>query len=256
MNPMYIKKIRKILYIVCAVLVLIAAAFSVFRFVQEKKDEKLTEEKNLQNRFSYSSYRFNEAGKIDPAKVNLEDYVSLKQFGQFYIFDNSEFLEQALESTYVSVIDNGYYINNKCFSCDLGENWHCLFFGNDENYLPFYLKISSDWSRTEWYVRKDFSIPKANLNRVSEIIVVSNTEAKTLPSNSVENSDLYRINTESTIKATDRKIINQCVACYKKNSFVYDESFDFVTEAKENSQSGFILAGFENSNVYQCIGVY
>lgn len=256
MDPKYLKTIRKILLIVCGVLLLAAAAVFIVRFTESKKDEKITEEKNQQDQFSYSSYKFNEAGKIDPESVNLEDYVPIQQFGKFYVFDNSAFLEQALEETYIMNIDNEYYINNKCYSCDFDEKEHYYFFGKDENSLMFCLKIGSRWDKTEWLVRKDFRVPRINLNRVSEIIAIGNLEAKSLLSKSLDNSDLYRINADSASKVTDRKIINQCAERYKDGEFVYDEEFDFIAEAKGNSLSGYVLAGFENSSLYQCIGVY
>ena len=99
-------------------------------------------------------------------------------------------------------------------------------------------------------------MPRINLNRVSEIITVGNVEAKELLSKSLDNSDLYRINADTAVKITDKKIINQCAKNYKEGTFVYDENFDFIADKKEKTLSGYVLAGFENSNLYQCIGVY
>lgn len=256
MDPKYLKKLRKILLIVCGVLILAAAAVFIVRFAEGKKDEKITEEKNNQSKYSYSSYEFNEVGELDPSEVNLDEYVSVKQYGRFYLLDNSEFLKQALESTYVTVIDNEYYIDNKCFSCNLNSSEHYYFFGNDKNNLQFYLKVGSGWDKTEWFVKKDYVPPTVKLNRVSEIIVVSSNDTKELLSKSLDNSDLHRINTEGALKITDREIINQCITCFKKEKYVYDDSFEVITEAKEKSLCGYVLAAFDNSCVYQCIGAY
>lgn len=257
MNPKYIKTIKKVLIIVCAVLVLAAVVITAFRFIESKKDDRITEEKNKQDRYSQVSYRLNEVGELYASDVNLADYEPVSQFGQFYVLDNSELLEQSLEFTYNTAVDNEYFVDNRCFSCEFDGKSHYFFFGEDEDNLPFYLKISSKWDKSEWYVRKDFIPPTAKLNRVSEIIVISESAAEELLSKSLGNSDLRRINADEMLKITDKDKIKQCVSRYQNGKYAYDEKFDSsIAEAKEKTMCGYILAGFENSNVYQCIGVY
>lgn len=257
MNPKYQKLIKRILIILCGLLIVAAAVVSVLRYVEEKKDTEITDEKNNQTKFSYYSYDFNEIGSVDYKDINLDDYVPLTQFGEFYLADNDEMFERALELTYISEIDYSYYINNECYSCEIEGNDHYYFFGKDKDNLMFYLKINEKWDISEWYVRSDFAVPTAKLNRVNGIVIVSTNEAEDLLSNSLENTDLRRINTEDAINITDKETVKKYVKHYKEGTYIFNESFDGnIKTAKEDSMCGYVLASFENSEVLQCIGVY
>lgn len=257
MNPKHQKLIKKILIIVCCTLIAAAAAVFIISRVEEKKDAAITEEQDNQTKFSYSSYKLNETGSVNYSEINLDDYVPISEFGEFYLADNDEMFERALELTYISEIDYSYYINNECYSCEIEGSDHYYFFGKDKEHLMFYLKINEKWDISEWYVRSDFSVPSAKLNTVNEIVIVSTNEAEDLLSNSLGNTDLRRIDKESAITITDKEIVDKYIKQYKEGSYVLNETFDEnIKAAKEKSDRGFILASFENSDVLQCIGVY
>lgn len=257
MNPKYIKKIKKILLISGCVLVVAAAVVFAIRYLDEKKENEITEEKNNQTQFSYSSYKFNEVGSVDYSEINLDDYVPLSQFGEFYLADNDEMFERALELTYISEIDYSYYIDNNCYSCEIDDDYHYYFFGKDTDHLMFYLKINEKWDISKWYVRTDFTVPNAKLSIVDKIVIVSTNETEDLLSNSLSNNDLRRIDTESAITITDEDTVDRYVKHYKEGTYVFNETFDDgIEKAKEDSLCGFVLVSFKNSDVLQCIGVY
>lgn len=256
MNPMLVKKIRKVLFIVCGVMVAAAAVIFLIRFIGTKLDNKKLEEKKNELKYSYSSYEFNSSGPVTPSEVNPVGYIPLKQLGDFFIADNALMLEQSLELTYNASIDYGYYIDNRCYSYEPGDGYHYAFFGKDKTSLPFYLKISNEWDKAEWYVKPDFTPPSASVSRVEKILLVSRDSSSKLLSNSLRNHDLRRIDERDAIVITDESKIHDYVNRYKDGVYVFNETFEDIATAKSASSCGYILAAFENSNIYQCIGTY
>ncbi|MCQ2480187.1 MAG: hypothetical protein MJ120_06045, partial [Clostridia bacterium] len=178
-------------------------------------------------------------------------------YDDFYIADNSLMTEQMLELTYNSELDYEYYIDNSCYSCKVdSEEGHFFFFGKDESYLPFYLKIDSKCTNCQWFVRRDYVPPSVNTDAVEKILVVDARMADKLPSNILENKDLPRINADNIFKITSENTIQSFIERYRNEAYVFTEKYDEIKEAKAKSMGGYVLASFKDENVYQCIGTY
>ena len=250
------KTVRKILLILCGILLLAAVAVSVLKYISVQKENQALEEKSYQSKFSAEYYEMDVAGEISPDKVSLGSYVPLKEYGEFFINDKSDMLEQTIELTYNSNVDNKFFIKNKCYSCKINDENHYYFFGNNEDNLAFYLKFSKDWDRSEWYVLKSFFVPDVRYDAVDEILIIKTDAARGLPSRSLSAKDLRRISSVGLASTTDKTAINNYVARYNDGVYVFTDYFDEIKKAKESSESGYVLASFKNYNLYQCIGIY
>ena len=250
------RMVRDILAVVCSVLIVVAAAISVFKYISAKKENQALEEQSNQSRFSAEYYEMNIAGEVSPDKVNLGNYMPVKQFGEFFINDNHKMLEQAAELTYNSNVDNKFFIKNNCYSCEINDENHYYFFGNDENSLAFYLKFSKEWDTSEWFVLKNFLTPDVRYDSVDKIMIIKTDTARGLPSRSLSAKDLRRINADSLASTTDKAAIDRYLSRYNDGVYVFTDYFDEVKKAKESSESGYVLASFKNYNLYQCIGTY
>lgn len=249
-------RLKKPLLIITAIVIAAAAIITVIRFIDNKKEQKAFEVNNAKPKFSHESYRFGEAGALDPSEVNLSDYIPLKEFGSFFLSDDAEMLRQAMELTYVSVFDYKYFIDNNCYSYDNGGKNHYYFFGSDKTYLPFYLKISENWGVAQWYVLKDYAVPTVNVKKIKSIIIVDALAPTELLSNSLETFDLHRIDTKNAVIIEDEKEIREYLEKYNNKIYVFNDKTEGIAKAKENSDSGYVLASFENSSILQCIGAY
>lgn len=250
------KMVRDILAVICSILIVAAAAVSVFKYISIKKENQGLEEKSNQSKFSAEYYEMNIAGEITPDKVNLESYISLKQFGEFFINENPMMLEQAARLTFNSNVDNKFFIKNNCYSCEMGDENHYYFFGDDEKSLVFYLKISKEWDKSEWFVLESFFAPDVTYDLVDKIMIIETDAARGLPSRSLSAKDLRRINADGLASTTDPAAIAKYISRYNDGVYVFTDSFDEIKKAKESSGSGYVLASFKNHNLYQCIGTY
>lgn len=253
-----IKIIRRILIVACGILLLAAAAFTVSRHFSTQKENQALEEKRKQSQYSADYYEMNIVGEISPDEVNFANYIPVKQFGDFFINDNAKMLEQTVELTYNSNVDNKYFIKNNCYSCKTDDEAHYYFFGNDEKSLPFYLKISKNWDISEWYVLENFRLPDVRFDIADSIIIIKNDTARGLPSRSLSSKNLCRINDNDALASvSDNAVIDRYLARYNEEVYVFtDVTFDEIKTALESSESGYVLVSFKNFNLYQCIGTY
>ena len=252
-----LKKIGKTLLIICGILILTAVGVTVFRYISNQKENQALEEKRKQTQYSADYYELNIAGEISPDEINFANYVPMKQFGEFFINDNSKMLEQAAELTYNSNVDNKYFIKNHCYSCKTDDEAHYYFFGNDESSLPFYLKISKNWDISEWYVLENFRVPDVRFDMADSIYVFKNYTARGLPSRSLSSKDLRRINADDALASvSDNAVTDRYIARYNESAYVFNDTYDEVKKALESSECGYVLVSFKNYNLYQCIGTY
>lgn len=228
----------------------------IIRFIDTKKEEAEFEKNNSLPKFSYESYKFNEIGTLDPKEVNLGSYIPLNESDSFFLNENTEMLNQAMELTFISTFDYDYFIDNTCFSCDFNVSDHYYFFGKDKSYLPFYLKINKTWDIAEWYILKDFAVPTVNVKKVSSIIIVDSLAPSQLLSNSLETFDLRRIETGNAVTITDSKIIWNYIDKYINKAYVFNEKDEEIAAVKEKHDCGYVLASFEGSSLLQCIGTF
>lgn len=250
------KKLKKTLLIVSIVFVVAAAAVTVWRFTDVKSDNRKLSENKQSKTDAAVLYDFEEAGALNLPESKLREYITLGQFGDFYVSDNEQMLVQAIEQTFVSAMDCKYYIDNRCYSCGFDDGYQYRFFGTDENNLPFYLKISGDGKSAQWYVKNGLSVPYVGKDKVSEIILLKTSDVQTMTFHSADDSDLRRINPDDGISVTDKDVIDKYIMRYSNGNYVFDDKLDDIKKAKENSDCGYVLAHFENSNIYQCIGSY
>ncbi len=251
------KQTKRMLAVVCCALLAVAAVISVFKIVGIKNKNETLEQKKQETKYTIDSFRLNIKGEINPKSVNIGDYISLQDFEEFYVADNSLMLEQMLELTYNSEMNYDYYIDNSCYSCKVdSEEGNFFFFGKDESYLPFYLKIDTKCTNCQWFVRADYVPPTVNTDKVEKILIIDGLTADKLPSNILENKDLPRLNTEKLLTVTDKKTVEDFVERYRNEVYVFTEKYDEIKEAKAKSMGGYVLAVFDSENVYQCIGTY
>ena len=251
-----IKIVGKILAVICGILILAAAGITVFRHLSTQKENQALEEKRKQSQYSVDYYKLNVAGEISPDDVNLNNYISVKQFGEFFINDNSEMLEQTAELTYNTHVDNKYFIKNNCYSCNIDDMAHYYFFGNDEKNIPFCLKISKEWDKSEWLVLRNFRVPDVRFDKADGLMVIKSYMANGLPSRSLSAKDLCRINDDGLAFTDDSSVIDRYIERYNEGAYVFTSTFDEVEKALESSDSGYVLVSFKNYNLYQCIGTY
>ncbi len=250
------KKLKKTLVIVCIVLVAVAAAVTVWRTIDIKADNSQLKKEKESKTDAALLYDFEEAGTLNLSEDELKKYIPLEQYGNFYASDNEEMLLQAIEQTFVSAVDCKYYINNHCFTCNFGDGYQYRFFGKDETDLPFYLRISPDGKITQWFIRNGYIVPFVEKDVVSEIVLLKTADVSSLGSHSADGFDLRRINPSDGIIIKDKSVIKEYITRYNDENYVFDDRLDDIKAAKEKSDSGYVLAGFGNGSIYQCIGAY
>lgn len=256
-KPFSIDNYKKIIIIVALVMLAIVVGIFAVKQVVKNKDQKEFEAKSSEVRYSAADFGLEEAGTISPDNVNFGNYISLEEYGAFYDFDNQKMLQQTIEKTYnTEGLDYEYFIGSKCYSCDVSGNEHYYFFGSDESSLYFYLKINEKFNEAEWFVRSDFTPPEAERNRIVRLHIVDRNDVASPMSKSLLGNGLQIVGGSDGIVVDDEETIEKYTEFYNNENYVFGDTLDEIKEAKENSDCGFVLAEFENQNVYQCIGTY
>lgn len=179
--------------------------------------------------------------------VNMDDYIGLDCYtGKTYGFNR----ENGMFSQFNSLGKGSYryYINNKMI--DVGKDAskeHCFLVMDESRNYNFCYKLANDYRYSDWYIKKDYTIPNIMTDHVKCIMIIPKE-------NIVVNNvlEIPRVNTDNYLLINDERLISKCITTYKASN----ENLDFLKSEMNISLVGeyIVLAVFDNDAIYQFLG--
>ena len=217
---------------ITTILVVSLIVFSVLGAVQNVQNERI---EMLGDEFSIRYYR------LMGDKIKMKGYNELDE-----------------KMLYTDENDTGhslcsYYIDSDCcYSLKSYDNKK-FFFGPNDRDLQMCVKFVNGFSDARWHAREDYTLPDIKKERIKRLLVVGE--------NSV-NSDLLQggISCFSIVENDKgnaeyiykRELIQSCVSQFENGN--YDLSSLNLCTPPNESDYYLVLAEFEDSVVYQCLG--
>ncbi|MCQ2471433.1 MAG: hypothetical protein MJ147_05285 [Clostridia bacterium] len=216
---------------------LFVISFLTFAIILTAKDSKVEYVENLGNDFGIHYY------------MPIGNKVKMKEYNR--LDDSMLFTDNEIKPHTVS----RYYVKNEdCYSHKSYDEKK-FFFGTDNRDLQLCAKFTDGYSEAHWYAREDYTVPSVDKNRIEKIIVagVDCAESDLAKSGfgcfaTVKND---KSNTESV---TNEDTITTCVESFGDGQ--YNLSGITLPRPKTPSDYYIVLAAFEDSAAYQCLGFF
>lgn len=189
----------------------------------------------------------------DQIHLNFEvfdDYININEttFGGRSFIDMNENWCDFDDDAYCQY--NKYYVNNnECIEETITDDAYRYYFGIDIKFPELIFEVASDYSKKEWLVRKQYQFPKVGSESIKNILLISTEHVGYM--HTVHNG-LCRLNYSAAIVVEDETLKDKIINDYLVENFDYDyiSSYGIVDTTTEY----LVLAEFENSVVFQCIG--
>lgn len=182
---------------------------------------------------------------VDAGTVNLENYVSIKtlKFNGKSFADYNEGMSE--EYHYY----NRYYVDNVGLQ-EINADLNRYLYGADSANPDFVFDVSKDYKSNEWLIRKDYELPSVGKDEVTELLLIDSEHVKDRKIESV----VQRIDITKTAHVIeDEAVKKQVIDQFLSGDCMFYESVRSYTHTEKPAQY-LILAKFENSVIYQCVG--
>ncbi len=179
---------------------------------------------------------------------DMNDKVKMKNYHEL---DNT--LLCAEDSRFKHTLFKYYIDKQECYSVKDYNNKQ-FFFGPNERDAQLSVRFIKGFDDSEWYIRNDYELPDVGKDEIQRIVIVgiSNLESED-PDDELrcvsfgdEGSNVEYIHNKDKI--------DECVAKFQSGNY-YFEDLEVCAPA-EKSDYYLVLAEFEDSVVYQCLGYF
>lgn len=190
----------------------------------------------------------------DQIHLNIDivnDYVAINEmtFGGTSFADVNENWYDFNDGTYCMY--NKYYVNNNvCIEEKSTDEAYRYYFGTDIQTPDLIFEVSSDYSNQRWLVKKQYQFPEVGYNKVKNILFIPMEHENYMDAFSPDK--LQRLNQTAAVCVENEDLKEKIINDYLAENFDYDyiSSYGIVDTTTEY----LVLAEFENSVVFQCIG--
>ena len=241
------KKAFVMLYVLIGAAFVAGFAFIIFLMVGIAGDPP-PQESYTQN--VPAEYKLYPDGETDLDPELLRDYIAINELS----FEGKSFAEfnenwyDSDDDTYC--LHNKYYVNNNACAEETDKESYCYYFGRDVSNPELVFEVSADYSNQRWLVKKGYQFPKVGSDAVKNIVFMPMEHENYMYAFSPDR--LHRLNYAAGILVDDEALKEKIINDYINKKFDYDyiSSYGIVDTAERYM----ILAEFEVSVVYQCIG--
>lgn len=190
----------------------------------------------------------------DQVHLNIDvvnDYININEmtFGGTSFADMNENWYDFNDGTYCMYCK--YYVNNNvCIEEKFIDEAYRYYFGTDIQTPDLIFEVSLDYSNQRWLVKKQYQFPKVGSESIKNILLISTEHVDYMHTSG--HDGLCRLNYSAAIVVEDETLKDKIINDYLVENFDYDyiSSYGLVDAMTEY----LILAEFENSVVFQCIG--
>lgn len=182
---------------------------------------------------------------VDAGTVNLENYVSIKTLN----FNGKSFADynEGMSEEYYSY--NRYYVDNVGLQ-EINDDLNRYLYGANSANPDFVFDVSKDYKSNGWLIRKDYELPSVGKDEVTELLLIDSEHVKDRQIESV----MQRIDITKTAHVIeDEAVKEQVLEQYLSGDCMFYESVRLYTHPEKPKQY-LILAKFEDSVIYQCVG--
>ena len=192
-----------------------------------------------------AKYHLTVSDTIDAGTVNLENYVNIKTLK----FNGKSFANynEGTSEEYHSY--NRYYVDNVGLQ-EINADLNRYLYGADSANPDFVFDVSKDYKSNGWLIRKDYELPSVGKDEVTELLLIDSEHVKDRKIESV----IQRIDITKTAHVIeDEAVKKQVIDQFLSGDCMFYESVRSYTHPEKPAQY-LILAKFENSVIYQCVG--
>lgn len=192
-----------------------------------------------------SKYHLTVSDTIDVGTVDAENYISVNTL----VLKGKSFVEHNKGMSEKYYAYNRYYIDN--IACqELCDDINHYFYGTDYENPDFIFDVSADYKNNEWFVRKDYQFPAVGKDEVTDILLIDSEHVK---KRKIE-STIQRVDITTTAHVIeDEAVKEQVLEQFLSGDCMFYESVRLYTHPEKPKQY-LILAKFQDSVVYQCVG--
>ena len=238
-------KTFNIIFSIGLVIFLLLSGVMIYALVAISEDPPSTSQGVTEPENFEIKYHMVVSDTVDAGTVNLENYVSIKTLkinGKSFA-DYNEGMSEEYHSY------NRYYVDNVGIQ-ETNEKLNRYFYGKDYENPDFIFEVSEDYGNNEWFLRKGYKFPSVGQDEVTELLLIDSEHVKERRIESV----LQRIDITKTAHVIeDETVKEQVLEQFLSGDCMFYESVSSYTHPDKPAQY-LILAKFENSVVYQCVG--
>ncbi len=182
---------------------------------------------------------------VDAGAVDTENYISVNTL----VLNGKNFAEynEGMSEDYYHY--NRYYVDNKGYQ-ENNSGLKRYFYGIDPENPDLIFDVSADYKNNEWFVRKDYEFPAVGKDEVTDILLIDSEHVK---KRKIE-STIQRVDITTTAHVIEDEAVKvQVLEQFLSGDCMFYESVRLYTHPEKPKQY-LILAKFQDSTVYQCVG--
>ncbi len=192
-----------------------------------------------------AEYHLAVSDTIDAGTVDAENYISMNTF----VLNGKNFSEYNEGMSEEYDYYNRYYVDNRGYQENNGD-LNRYFYGTDPENPDLIFDVSADYKNNEWFVRKDYEFPAVGKDEVTDILLIDSEHVK---KRKIE-STIQRVDITTTAHVIeDEAVKEQVLEQFLSGDCMFYESVRLYTHPEKPKQY-LILAKFQDSTVYQCVG--
>lgn len=192
-----------------------------------------------------AEYHLAVSDTIDAGTVDAENYISMNTF----VLNGKKFSEYNEGMSEEYDYYNRYYVDNRGYQENNGD-LNRYFYGTDPTNPDFIFDVSADYKNNEWFVREDYEFPAVGNDKVTDILLIDSEHVKERKIESM----MQRVDITTTAHVIeDEAVKEQVLEQFLSGDCMFYESVSLYTHPEKPKQY-LILAKFQDSTVYQCVG--